>query len=468
MWLATAVYVAVFSYLMLKRHAGFGTQAFDLGIFDQGLWLLSRFKNPFVTLRGLNLFADHASYIMFPLAPLYWVWPDVRALIIVTNLALAAGAPLVFRIAKGEGLGDYMALALAVAYLLHPATGWNAWDSFHPEIFALPLILGSYLAARSGRHAMATVLLITILLVKEDAFLVVLPLAWILAWRFKAPRIAGWAFIAAGLVTWLSFSVVLPGLSPTGELLYGGRYARFGGSLDEVIRSVLLRPGEVAAEMATARSVSYLAAMVLPLFLSLAAPEFLLVGVPITLANLLSGHTYQAEIRYHYTVYLLALVALATCIGAGRLARDRYLPGWLLGWVIGAAVFANLAVGPWPSPDRGDPWVRDPNPDVIQAQIERVPHDAVVSVDWLIAPHMAHRERIYVFENPFEAANWGAPGEEPPPADDVEWVIAHTSIVTGDEERGTVRVFSALLEDPAWELVYGDESVMVLRRVSSD
>jgi hypothetical protein len=55
------LFVGTFVWLAWLTHARFGTFGFDLGIFDQGVWLLSRFQDPFVTIRGLPLFGDHAS-----------------------------------------------------------------------------------------------------------------------------------------------------------------------------------------------------------------------------------------------------------------------------------------------------------------------------------------------------------------------------------------------------------------------
>src|SRR5688500_1044025 len=42
-------YAAVLSRWSLRNHWAFLTYGFDLGIFDQGVWLLSRLKEPFVT-----------------------------------------------------------------------------------------------------------------------------------------------------------------------------------------------------------------------------------------------------------------------------------------------------------------------------------------------------------------------------------------------------------------------------------
>src|SRR4051812_11795492 len=50
-------YFLYYRHLTIEIHDGYGTSAFDIGVFDQGIWLLSRFKNPFVTITGRNLFA---------------------------------------------------------------------------------------------------------------------------------------------------------------------------------------------------------------------------------------------------------------------------------------------------------------------------------------------------------------------------------------------------------------------------
>jgi hypothetical protein len=55
----------------LRRFNLLGAQAFDLGIFQQGVWLLANGYTPFVTVRGWHLFADHFSPILFAFAPLY-------------------------------------------------------------------------------------------------------------------------------------------------------------------------------------------------------------------------------------------------------------------------------------------------------------------------------------------------------------------------------------------------------------
>ena len=56
-------YIAVFGTLTYQQQSNFGTFGFDMGIYDQGIWLVSHFKSPFDTIRGLNYFGHHVNII---------------------------------------------------------------------------------------------------------------------------------------------------------------------------------------------------------------------------------------------------------------------------------------------------------------------------------------------------------------------------------------------------------------------
>ena len=52
-------FTVYYGSLTLNIHHGLGTAAYDSGLYDQGMWLLSRFRSPFVTTMGRNLLGDH-------------------------------------------------------------------------------------------------------------------------------------------------------------------------------------------------------------------------------------------------------------------------------------------------------------------------------------------------------------------------------------------------------------------------
>ena len=457
--LTAIVYVA----LTLGKHAWFGTQVFDLGIFDQGVWLLSRFKTPFVTLRGLNLFADHSSWILVLITPLYWVWSNVRVLLILTVLAVTAGGPLVYAIARTEGVRKPLAAALAVAYLLHPAVGWNVWDSFHPEVLAVPLLLAAYLFATRRHLVLAGAALVLTLLLKEDAVLVVVPFALYLGWRFKTWRMPG-AVITLGVLLFIfNLEYALPHLSPTGSLIYASRYGDFGTGLPRIAWDALTSPREVLSILVTWAKLLYLAWMILPMFLALLAPDLLLVAVPITLANLLSLHGYQSDIRFHYTAYLLAIVTLAAIRGAARIDRER-LARFLGPSVIIGGILGLLLAGPLPTNQPESPWYGTTgDAAAINQALALVPDDATVSADWYIGPHIDHRTVVYMYPNPFVRDYWSADTAPGPPADSVEWVVMRAT-TPGEYTANTLEALAIIEADSRWERVVANDAVVLYHR----
>src|ERR1041384_8823618 len=88
---AVATWAVTFFVLAAMRHRHFGPCGFDLGIYDQGVWLLSHGKDPFVTIRGLEFFGHHMNVALLLLAPGYWLGGGPLFLLAVQVLAQASG-----------------------------------------------------------------------------------------------------------------------------------------------------------------------------------------------------------------------------------------------------------------------------------------------------------------------------------------------------------------------------------------
>ncbi len=174
LWIAITTYVLVFARLTFQMYDRFATASYDLGIFDQATWLLSRGHSPFVTIRGLPLLADHFSLILYALAPLYWLWPSAKMLLLAQTLALALGALPLYALARKRLQSAPWALLLAGAYLLYPVLQWSGTFEFHPDTFATPLLLAAFWFLE-GRNWKPYFLCLTLaLLTKETVGLTVL------------------------------------------------------------------------------------------------------------------------------------------------------------------------------------------------------------------------------------------------------------------------------------------------------
>jgi len=97
-----ALYVAVFGHLTWRQHANWRSLGFDTGIYDQGMWLLSQGRDPFLTMRGMDYWGHHVALIGYLFAPIYWLGDGVQA--VTLKLLRAAAVWLVACAAAGSYL----------------------------------------------------------------------------------------------------------------------------------------------------------------------------------------------------------------------------------------------------------------------------------------------------------------------------------------------------------------------------
>src|SRR5262245_5737755 len=205
LFVCIGVWIAWFFRLPMLRHERFGTFGFDLGIYDQGVWLLSQLRDPFVTVRGLDLFGHHMNPFLLVLAPFYRLGFGVQFLLLVQVLAQASGAVALFLLGRDVLRSRWCGVALAVALLLNPTYQWLMWEFFHPDAVAIGPLLFAYWAARERRWGWFTVAAVIALLCKEDVALAVVVLGLLVAFRIRSDRVR----IAAGLAVVL-FAASLP------------------------------------------------------------------------------------------------------------------------------------------------------------------------------------------------------------------------------------------------------------------
>ena len=461
--LGVLLYAIYFGRISLQRFDAFQQPGFDAGIFDQGIWLLSRFKSPFVTIMGLNLFGDHASYILLLFVPLYWIWPHIQLLFLAQTLALGVAAIPVYLLARHILRNPWLAVLPAVAFLLSPALGWLNLENFHPDSFEVPLVLFAlyFMTVRRWWPFMAMIGLL--LLVKEDAAFLVVPLGIYVAVRHNR-RIG---FIAADLgFVWFILTVFF-----LGPLLSGDS----AGSLDSfripfdgwkgLFSAILTQPWEVLGYMLAAAKIKYVVQLVTPLlFLPIFTAETLVV-LPTILFNLLSTFSYQTDIRYHYTSLLIPALAWAALVYFGRV-RDRGARKALIVMVLLAGLFSaylwgpgDLSLQPATQYDTGAADAR-----AIAEAIALVPNDAVVACRSRITTHLAHRDKIYDFPTPFYATYYGDSSmdhQRLPVADEVQYVLELPDRLS---EVGS-HVFQGLQDSGGFRQMYSKNGVVLLQKI---
>ena len=316
---AVAVYTWYFTKRSLDIHHALGTSSYDSALYDQGMWLLSRFEAPFSTLMGRNLFGDHASFILLLLVPFYWIAPGAWIMFFFQSLAIGAGAIPVFLYGRKRLGSEWFALVGAATYLLHPAVGWTNLENFHPDAFLGVFVGFAIYAALESKWRLYAVFVVLSLLVKEDASLVLVPLGvWV---AIKRDRRIGLLTIGGSIAFMLvAMYVVMRNL--IGVPTRNGWRIPFGGPRG-VIDTAITNPTDLVDHLTSEDRPWYLWQMTAPFaWLFLRLPSVAAISALVLFTNVLSTFWYQHQIEYHYSLVAVPALAIGTVYAIGAV-RDR-------------------------------------------------------------------------------------------------------------------------------------------------
>lgn len=468
-------WTAYFSWISLQVHHGLGTSSYDLGLYDQGVWLLSRFKAPFVTLMGRNLMGDHTSFILVLLAPLYWVWPSVGVLLGSQSLLVALGSLPVFLYAR-ERLGrESVAVAMAAVYLLHPAVGWTNREGFHPDAFLGFFVGMAIYGALQRRWRIYVVFVVLSLLVKEDVSLVLVPLGvWV---AVKRDRRIGLLTIG-GSLAFMAVAMLVVMRSLIGVPTRNGWRIPFGGP-GGLLAEAVERPGNVVDHLRSEGRPFYLWQMTFPVaWLFARAPSVALISAVVLLSNVVSTFWYQFHIEYHYSLVAVPALVLGSVYAISHVSRRARR--WAVAGLLVSSVWSTMMWGAVPLgevlclPKRAvgaqcdalgrevsGYWTPEhPSPVAARELFALIPDDAVVSAYHALDPHLSHRRYIYQFPNPFRVVLYGTDTtlEEQrarlPIADRVDFVMLPVNKdgeVQADWDR-EAHLFELVKANDYWEL----------------
>lgn len=465
-----AAWTSYFTVVTLRVHHGLGTSAYDYGLYDQGIWLMSRFEAPFVTLMGRNLLGDHASFILILMVPIYWLFPSAGALFFVQSLFIALGALPVFLLARRLLHSEAVALVLAVCYLLHPAVAWTNRENFHPDFFLGFFVGMAIYGAIERKWRTYFVFVALALLVKEDVSLVVIPLGVWVALRRDVRR--GLATVFASLAMAV-FGTMVVMKNLIGAPTRNAWRIPFGGP-SGVIRETIERPGNVIEHFRSDGRPFYFWQMTAPFAWIMArAPSVALISLLVLTTNMLSTFWYQYQIEYHYSLIPVPALALGTVWALSKI--EQQARRWCVGAVALMSVWTCLMWGAVPIGKLITPWANDPigvampyswSPSHPVAEAARdivrdIPSDAVVSAQYTITAQLARREQIYMFPNPFRAVLYGPNTDlemaraRLPEADEVEFVVLPVQLdVQNQMDWDAVKVEFEMVDQNQYWVLY--------------
>ncbi len=508
-------YTFFFSAYSLQRHAALSSYAADLSFIDQPMWntLHGRFLERTMDARQVSRVAEHLEPIILLIAPIYYLWDDVRTILVIQSIALALGALPVYWIAR-RALGSeqltkittrpetlenqlrhiWLPLIFVIVYLMFPALQAANVADFHADPFIVAPLLFAFWYATERRYGWMWCWAVVALLVKENLPTLTFALGlflWLFGNRAEAPaetpdaahrrRLHAAALMVISLA-WFSIATWLI-VAPLARQVYGTpgpvymahRYTWLDGGF-EGLWATLLQPARLR----------YLLDLFAPVgWLALFAPEYLLLGVPVGVANYLSDFPAQYSGQQHYTAPLVPALVIAAIYGTRRILdwvapcpeselRDhterptsntlevfaksdkagRRCDVWLIVcsvWLAGWSLAYHVERG-WTPLARDFQWphVTDHH-RLLTRFTAQIPPTAAVSTTPPLHPHLAHRVKIYLY----------------PTVADAEYVLLDIAGRTDAHPNDVYSVFRQLIESNRFVIVDAADGYILLARADA-
>jgi uncharacterized membrane protein len=474
-WLGAAVFAVVFGTLALRNHRNFGTWAFDLGIYDQGFWLVSQGKS-WITVRGIDMWGHHINLIAVAFAPFYWLGAGPGFLVVVQACVLALGAIPTYLIARDRLRSPWAATVLAFVFLMYAPIQWIAHANFHPEALVITPLLFMWWHATRRNWRWAFGCAVIALSTREDTALAVFVMGLVLWLTMRRSddatrrerRIALGVAALGALWYVVAMRLVIPAFNRGQQPFYvTDFYANYGGNTFEIAKTIVTRPDRVVSDGTQPDRLRFYRDLLLPWGgLPLGGLVQLAIGLPQMLASAIGLSPYARSIKYQYTSVMIAPVVIAAIEGTAFAFRYRWSRRVVLWWMVACAYVTNIAWSPSPIAANDDVWAQ-PNSRhaAMRTAIDLVPDDASVTATYSLLPHLTHREQIYDWPNPFIEAYWGNnDGYRLPAPDTIDYLVLDLQHV-GDDRRPLVDELIAPGGD--YEVVFAQSDIVVAERAAT-
>lgn len=397
-------FAVIYSFISVSMHNKFMTFGLDLGYFDEAIWKISRGKFPYSGVGCIWLLEDHFQPILYLLAPLYWIWPNVRILLIFQSFIMVfAGLPL-YLLAKKIIKNILFSFSVVAAYLLFIGTQFSILNEFHQVTMAPVFIALLYLALVIKKRWLFFLSVLMLLFTKEDLSILIVSIGIGLLFNKKL-RSAGIYTILIGL---FSFVFLIYIFMP--KISFMGRYSHLdfgdiGNSPTDVIYNFLTNPFVFVNSMVTPtiKLKTIFQSLFTYSFLPLFSPLVYLVPLisDFVIRFIYNGPqvTKWALVNHHAAISAM-LLAIATIYGLKQLVSLFHLnKKWIILSSLLLLATTLIADVIYHAPIHAifkrqfyiqEQWMKD-NIKILA----KVPKNASVAAQNNLLPHLTHRDDIY-------------------------------------------------------------------------
>lgn len=209
-----SVFIA-YSALSVVRHSHYETGAYDLGIFDQTVWHYSRFMVPYNTIKERLIFGDHLNLTLPLVSSLYWIWSDVRMLLVFQSMWIVVSAYGIYRIGLRRGMSAFVGIGVAVLYVLFYGFQQAVIFDFHASIIGVGCLVWTAYFFEAKQYRRMWIFVALLLLTQENMGIALAGLGCMYMHSTKK-RFIPTAWIVLGIVYTIVATRIVAWVSPVG------------------------------------------------------------------------------------------------------------------------------------------------------------------------------------------------------------------------------------------------------------
>ena len=292
------------------QHYLFGTQVWDIGLFEQFSWLIGEGKLTAISsLRQVAPLEDHFSLLLLPLGAIYKVFPSTFSLIGLQSIALGSLPAVAAYVGVRRQIKARLVWALICAIVLCPYSFLVNRGDFHPDVLTIPFMIVAIFEATQGRRWRYYFCLLITLFAKNAQALFGFGLGLYAIARGRYIR--GLITIVISVFWWF----LATHLSTAGGDHVAIRLGYLGDTKLEMLATLLVRPWIIFSVASPSEIFLYTLGLSLPFLALLRKPALacLLGAAPVYLVNIVSDSGIQRELNHHYSIPILAFL-IAGCL----------------------------------------------------------------------------------------------------------------------------------------------------------
>lgn len=438
LFLVFLFFTLILFFIGLTRHFAFSSSGIDMGVTDQAIWNTAKGRILFSSLDGnINHLGAHFEPILLLIAPFYLIWPNIAVLILLQAIAIGAAIFPLYLIAKQRLNNRLLVFIFVFAYFLsRPVRGTGLLD-FHADVFLIPLVFASYYLLVTKRIFWAVSAMILMLCCKESAVVLVFAYGIFTITYLKRYRL-GISLLALAIAWWvLVTNFIMPHFANTDSYPYL-KWLPFGPTYADNILAVIRNPLLLVKLFFSSRKLEFYARLFLPLgMLSFFSPQhYILFLLPLAVQAIGSiNHPGMSTITSHYPAHTLPFIFISAIYGAGKLidlvnvrlsGKNRAFAKKISFFIGTVVILLSLLFFGKSDGHKLSKFIRSANAlrsSEIRQALKNIPERSSVSAVHRIAPHLTHREYIYIWEN------------RPDMRYLVEYVVLHRQLIESGKER---------------------------------